>query len=467
MSSNKIGFTKIYFTKPDNKNIEYPKIVCISKFEPLNMIIGTGEYLDIVEKEIQRYVIDRFLNLKINKNRYLFILDLHNINGGKDFATVLLNPNRKDVIGKSIDSYKSDSQGELYREKYLKGLRENGECFIKYWYKKPNFKTKHLKMSYFYLQKDWNWIIASGFYFDDIENQIVQAEKEFNLHTNKIIYRTIILVMLFSLIVIVIAILVSLEIDKTIKRYADELVQFKDTQRKQENLIIEQSKNAQMGEMIGNIAHQWRQPLSIISTSASGMQLEQSMGFLGDKEFKNYTDGIINQTEYLSNIIDTFRDYIKEKKELKEVILQDRLKSAIKITEASLKNNYINLIDNCDDIEPIKLTIVIGELSQVIINLINNSKDILIENDIENRYIKLDIIKEKNFVKISISDNGGGIDKEILSQIFDPYFTTKHQSQGTGLGLYMCKEIIEKHLKGTITAKNIKNGAKFTIKLSL
>ena len=231
--------------------------------------------------------------------------------------------------------------------------------------------------------------------------------------------------------------------------------------------MIIQSKNAQMGEMIGNIAHQWRQPLSVISTSASGMQLEKEMNVLSDDKFKVYTNSIVNSTVYLSETIDIFRDYIKEKKELKKVILQDRIELSINIIKASLKSHYIKLINNTLDIEPIEITIVVGELSQVLINIFNNSKDIMIERDIKDKWIKIDLTKQDNKAVITIEDNGGGISDDILSKIFDPYFTTKHQSQGTGLGLHMSKEIIEKSLHGILSVENSENGAVFKIALPL
>jgi len=242
--------------------------------------------------------------------------------------------------------------------------------------------------------------------------------------------------------------------------------------KEQEQLIAEQSKMVQMGEMIGNIAHQWRQPLSVISIATSAMQMEKEMEILNDKKFKKYTDSIIKNTEFLSNTIDIFREYIKEKKEFKNVILQDRLSSAINVVEASLQNNHIEFINNINQCKPIKINLIVGELSQVIINIINNAKDILIEknnekDEIDHMFIKMTLTKTNNKAIITIQDNGGGIPDEIMPKIFDPYFTTKHQSIGTGLGLHMSKEIIEKHLKGKLYAKNNKDGAIFFIELPI
>jgi signal transduction histidine kinase len=235
-----------------------------------------------------------------------------------------------------------------------------------------------------------------------------------------------------------------------------------------EKQIIESMKMVQMGEMIGNIAHQWRQPLNVISTSASGLKLSYEFGNLEQDDIPMHMDSIVQSTQYLSETIDIFRDFIKEKKELKDIVLQKRLKDILNILSAALKDNNITIQTNIDDIEePIVLHMVSGELDQVIINIINNAKDILLEKNIADALIKLELTKYTNYVLITIEDNGGGIPKEILPKIFDPYFTTKHQSLGTGLGLHMSYQIITDSLKGKIYVKNTELGAKFYIELPL
>jgi len=236
-------------------------------------------------------------------------------------------------------------------------------------------------------------------------------------------------------------------------------------EKNQEKIIHEQTKLASMGEMIGNIAHQWRQPLSVISTSASGAKVEKEIGLLSDKSFYKFMDNIIDQSEYLSKTIDTFRDFIKEKKEFKEVILQERIEKALQVIETSLANNHIKLINNINKHDPIKIKLVLGELSQVIINIINNSKDAIAENNIQEPWIKIDLVLNKEGVIILIEDNGGGVSNNIKDKIFDPYFTTKHQSQGTGLGLHMSYKIVTQSLQGKLYTKNSENGAVFYINL--
>jgi len=236
---------------------------------------------------------------------------------------------------------------------------------------------------------------------------------------------------------------------------------------KKDAILYQQSKNAQMGEMIGNIAHQWRQPLSLISTAASGILAQKEFGILTDEKENQALNAIIEKATFLSTTIDTFRDYIKEKKELTEVILQERLEKDINIVKASLTNNYIILHKELNKSEPIKINLLAGELSQVVINILNNAKDVLVERKVEKPTIYFTVHKKNNQAIITVEDNAGGIQDDVLVKIFNPYFTTKHQSLGTGLGLYMSKEIIEKHLNGSLTATNTNRGALFTIVLPL
>ena len=237
--------------------------------------------------------------------------------------------------------------------------------------------------------------------------------------------------------------------------------------KENERLLIEQSKMAAIGDMIANIAHQWRQPLCAITAAATGLKVQKEFGTLTDDLFIESIDGINNSAQHLSETIDTFRDFIKEEKKLKEVILQKRIDVALGIIQTTLKNKHINLINNIDYTNPIKINLVLGELVQVIINITNNAKDILIEKNIENPWIKLDLQKLDDKAVLIIEDNGGGIPDDIMPKIFEPYFTTKHQSQGTGLGLHMSYKIITESLKGKLYAKNTENGAKFYIELPL
>lgn len=234
-----------------------------------------------------------------------------------------------------------------------------------------------------------------------------------------------------------------------------------------ELLIFEQSKMASMGAMIGHIAHQWRQPLSMISTAASGIKLKQECDILNKEELTHTMNKVVQNVEYLSNTIDTFRNFLKEDKEYKIVVIQERIDIALKITDMVLKDHLIKLHTNIDYENPIQTKLVVGELEEVIINIINNAKDILIEKKIRDPWIKLELKTDENNILLTIEDNAGGISDDILPHIFDEYFTTKNDEKGTGLGLYMSHQIIHKSLKGELSVHNTQNGAKFIIRLPI
>ncbi|MEA3554544.1 MAG: ATP-binding protein [Campylobacterota bacterium] len=237
---------------------------------------------------------------------------------------------------------------------------------------------------------------------------------------------------------------------------------------KEQNLkLLESEKMASLGEMIGNIAHQWRQPLNGISISASTVIAESEMGVLEDSSLKNKMETIIVKTNYLSDTIDTFRDFIKGEKKYTNINIKNEIKQAINITSSTLETKNISFKSNINYKDKLFLKMVSGELPQVLINIINNAKDILVEKDISKPKIWLNLFEYKDKITITIEDNGGGIPNNIINKIFEPYFTTKHQSQGTGLGLNMSYQIIVSSLKGKLYVKNTKNGAKFFIELPL
>lgn len=237
--------------------------------------------------------------------------------------------------------------------------------------------------------------------------------------------------------------------------------------KEKEEQLFAQAKLAAMGDMIGNIAHQWRQPLSLISTNASGIKLRHQFGQFDYEELPVHMDKIVEKTQYLSETIDTFRNFLTEGKEYKDIVLQDSINMALDIVYSSLQDNFIKLENNINKLSPININTISGELSEVIINVINNAKDVIIDKEVDDAYIKVNLIHLNKKIVISIEDNGGGIPDDIMPRIFEPYFTTKHKTQGTGLGLHMSYKIITDSLMGRIYAQNTDDGAKFFIELPL
>jgi signal transduction histidine kinase/ABC-type nitrate/sulfonate/bicarbonate transport system substrate-binding protein len=242
---------------------------------------------------------------------------------------------------------------------------------------------------------------------------------------------------------------------------------------KQNEILSQQSKMAALGEMIGNIAHQWRQPLSAISTGASGMKLQKEYDLLSDENFNKTCDSINDNAQYLSKTIDDFSNFIKGDRTKTIFNLTDNMNSFLHLVEGTIKNNNISIILDLED--DVKINGYENELTQCFINIFNNAKDALLEKKIDDKFIFIStsLINDKAIIKIK--DTAKGIEKNILTKIFEPYFTTKHNNQGTGLGLHMSYNLIVDGMGGEIEVNNVEyeynsekyTGAEFTITLPI
>jgi signal transduction histidine kinase len=259
------------------------------------------------------------------------------------------------------------------------------------------------------------------------------------------------------------------EINKNLENMVDkktkELIQ-------KENILNHQSKMAAMGEMLENIAHQWRQPLSLISTAATGAKLKKDFKQLSDEEFYETMNIINNSAQHLSNTIDDFRNFFNQDKQITTFDINVPIEKVLYLVSSKLKNREITIIKNS---EKINISGLSNEFIQVLLNIINNTLDAFKEHDFENKFIFIDAYKKDHKLILKIKDNAGGIKEDIITRIFEPYFTTKHKSQGTGIGLYMSTEIIKKHMNGNLSVSNkeyiyndIKcKGAEFIIELPI
>jgi len=225
-------------------------------------------------------------------------------------------------------------------------------------------------------------------------------------------------------------------------------------------------KMALLGDMIANISHQWRQPLSVITSSASAMLLHRDLKILDDNTFEKFANNIISQGQFLAQTIDTFRSYIKKDNKVVKTILQDEIKITLKILESVFAQNYIKVTNKTLKKDNVNINIIKGEFSQVLINIITNAKDVFMLNNIKNKEIIIDLKKNNNKCIICIEDNAGGVDGNIIDKIFKEGFTTK-ENEGTGIGLSMSYDIVTEHLNGDLYVKNTKKGAKFFIELPL
>ena len=222
--------------------------------------------------------------------------------------------------------------------------------------------------------------------------------------------------------------------------------------QQKEEILYQQSKMAAMGEMLNNIAHQWRQPLSTISIAATGTKMQKELGLLKDKDLYYALTTINNSVQYLSTTIEDFRNFFNpSNNKLSEFNINDSFNKTLNLVKPQFTAKNIQIIQEIDDFV---LSSIENELVQVLINILNNARDALLLKDTQYKLIFIKAYLKDNITYIEIKDNAGGIKKNIMNRIFEPYFTTKHQSQGTGIGLYMSKEIVIKHLGGNIIVKN-------------
>ena len=243
------------------------------------------------------------------------------------------------------------------------------------------------------------------------------------------------------------------ELDKRVKEEIEK-------RQEKEQLLIAQSKLASLGEMLGNIAHQWRHPLTRLSLLIQNFELAAEKNRLTPEFIEKFKTQANAQIQYMTQTIDDFTNFFKKDTKKVEFCPKEIIEEALKLIEGRLKQNRVDV-----ELKFLKTEPVLGyrsEFSQVILNIINNAIDVLKERDIKNRKIWIRI----NGKKIEIEDNAGGIPNEIKDKIFEPYFTTKFQSQGTGIGLYMSKVIINQHFNGELYAYNSKKGAVFIIDLN-
>lgn len=256
------------------------------------------------------------------------------------------------------------------------------------------------------------------------------------------------------------------------KKLANKIKKELEINLEKDRILAQQQKMISMGQMIENIAHQWRQPLSIISTRASTLKLKNDLNMLENKELNEALEQIVSTSNYLSQTIDDFRYFFKPQKEKAIFSLSLAIQKSIELTKLSLEQNDIKVIFKEREIN------IYGyetELIQVFINAINNSKDAFFEKNIKDKLILINLKIIKDRVHIEFLDNALGVPEMIINKIFEPYFTTKHQYNGTGIGLYMSSEIITKHMKGSIFMVNcdftyeqqLYKGAKLTIVLDI
>ena len=434
LTKNNESFYEWYWYNPTKPDIQRKKIGLVRNLEQFDWFIGTGEYLEDFEKEVQERVLRNIREIKFGSNGYIFIIN---------YDSIYLSHIRKEFIGQN--AVKNNDTVEIQKViEDLIQITKRGECFYTYIQnKKPDNNQSIKKISFVKGLENWSWMIGTGFYEDDMQKTINDKKNELEEEFKEYLLKTVI----FSLFLVLILLLISIYFSKILQ---EKFKKYQSEKTKQENIITQQSKMAAMGEMIGHIAHQWRQPLSSISTSSSGMKLQKQMDILEDNFLIEGLEQINQSVQYLSTTIDGFRNFYKPNKNKTNFNISHTIDKVINLINSQFKANGIKIIKNTDDI---KINNYENELIQVIINLLNNARDELVKKaDADEKLIFINILQNENNLILEIKDNAGGISPDVKDKIFDAYFTTK-KDEGTGIGLYMSNQIIE-NMDGKIEVSN-------------
>ena len=460
VKKEKEGFLSWSFYKPEDMKNQYKKIGFNIHFEPYDWFIGTGEYFVDFEEDVKKEVLEYISRISQNEKNYFFILN---------YDKKTLFHVKKELIGLPAQNVTNIETTKAFDD--MVSIAKSGEGFLTYNHKSGNNTEFSTKTSYIKGLDNWQWIIGKGFYQDDIQQLLIEEGKQLDKDYQRKIFNILEIVFILTIILLIVSMYISKILEKKFEKYKNEIDAHIKENTKQHHILFQQSKMAAMGEMLGNIAHQWRQPLSVITTAATGMKVQKEFGTLDDEAINRSVDTITDSALYLSKTIDDFRNFFKRDKTETDFGTNEIIEKVLKLTQSQFKMYEINTIKN---IEEFNLFGLENEFVQALINILNNAKDILINKEIP-RLIFINVSKVGNKAIFKIADNGGGIDEKIIDKVCEPYFTTKHQSQGTGIGLYMTEEIIVKHMHGKFTINNIETiyenvtykGAEITIELDL
>lgn len=351
-----------------------------------------------------------------------------------------------DADGNIIHSTKADEVGTKNNHDYFFNIVKRGEIYYKV-VKSGSSSLENEKQLrdvaeiYIPIMEDGIFVGASEIYYD-ITNKRASLDKLIEDTDNVFMF-----VMLFSQILILLMLYFASKnnLMKIInERKAKEI----------EDLMNKQARSVAIADMIGNVAHHWRQPLSVITTAISGLKiLGEIKGSISSEEILEVNDIIVRTAQSLSNTIDIFKDFTNDTKEKEYFNISKTIYKSIELSKVTYaKSDYFFEIhlDETLNIEGIE-----GELNRIIMNILINSYEAFDRKKIKNKKIVISLEKINNFIHLKITDNAAGVDLSIIDKLFDPYFTTKHNYQGTGLGLFICSRIIIDHFNGNITCKNI------------
>ena len=462
-----IRVEKEYMTK--QKNVLKREVASI-----LNYIHFQVEHnKKLSTKELKNQILRYTETIRYEKNGYIWIHDT-------DY-NLKAHPFRQDKLNGN-DKYLQDAVGTyIIRKNVEKALAHLEGGFLEFYWHKPNQTKPYKKLGFIKLYKKYNWVIGAGLYIDDIQKSILANKKELEKRIDKYIRLVVIISFFVMLFIGLISFIMSKKITEAFKQYQDNVqkkellledmnknlekkvqVAIEEVQKK-DRAMLHQSRLARMGTMLSMIAHQWRQPLSEVAGILMELETASKFKKVDDKMIRESVEESNKLIQFMSYTIDDFRNFFKPDKKKVHFYIEDSCFEAMSLITASIKNFNIKLHTN------IKCNYEIygykGEFAQVLLNLMSNAKDILIQREIKNPRIDLEVDYKDGYAIVTVTDNANGIEEEILEEIFEPYFTTKSSSKGTGLGLYMSKMIIEQNMGGELSVENKENGACFKVRI--
>ena len=423
------------------------------------------------QDELKKSLIKYIETIRYEKHGYIWIHDINYF--------LIAHPFRQDKIG-TQDIELKDATGTLITKKFIdETLKKPDGVFIEYYWQKPQELHFSNKLGFFRFYEKYNWVIGTGLYIDDIEQSIFENKKLLEKRIDKYIQQVLFISSLIIIVIGILSFLISRKINSVFSNYKKNVekkeFELQDINKnlekrvttainevkKKDRAMLHQSRLARMGAMLSMIAHQWRQPLSEVSGILMELETANKFKKLDAKMLKESVDESNKIIQFMSHTIDDFRNFFKPDKKKVRFYVDDACNEAISLAGASIKSYQIDLY------KKVKCNAIINgyerEFAQVMLNLISNAKDILNQRLIQEPKINVVIdVNDKNVI-LTVQDNAGGVDDEHIDMIFEPYFTTKESSKGTGLGLYMSKMIIEKNMNGELTVENTKDGALFTI----
>jgi len=432
----------------------------------------------------QQTIFSKYTNDLLEKDKVDFEREILRFSGKSTLITLFKHKSQFLFLIKS-EIKKSDKTGKpngyLYSGKLItnKNLNAITKVFKKVYISNRQVNKKYLEPKFSHMKNikvtiDYNSsTLINNIQVFDFNNEyvfsiITENEREILNNGQKTIVIFNLIIAIFVFIILFTLYKNQKVLERMVEKKSNEVIE-------KQKVIAQQSKMIAMAEILENIAHQWRQPLSVITTASSGVKLNKEMGLLTDQDIFESMDTITNSAQYLSNTINDFKNFQNKNKKNVLLCLSKTIEKASSLIDVKFKEQNIKVSHN---IQGIKIWGIENELIQVLLNVFNNSIDAFESKELDADNAKLLLIemqKKDGFIVISIKDNAGGISDSIIERIFEPYFTTKHKSQGTGIGLYMSFEIITKHMKGEFFVKNCifekdesqYEGAEFTIKLPL